>query len=243
MFPSITIINILVIILVLYLLLNNIIFANYNKNSFLGAIFKFLKNNFRINKIFDSKKERNSSDINNLSGLKDISKRLTEIEREYVNQNQLNREIENLKKLIRSDEGSKIGGKTQQHDSSYPSRTQIHGTSSTKNERMKYFSGNILIYTGRPNRSYFDKVYKEFSPQKTYFVIVVPDKNRPNRGLYTIANEYETKKHLFLFSDSLIDACDLQGKGNPPYNASITPGVVEKDGNYWKIVEKIKVEW
>lgn len=99
-----------------------------------------------------------------------------------------------------------------------------------------------IIYSNHPEGNYFTRLSESFEPQKSVYQIIV-NKNKPNSGIFIIVENTEARNYHYTFTDALRKACNLRGTGTPPIHAKVKEGKVMRDGEMWKIIEKITITW
>jgi hypothetical protein len=100
------------------------------------------------------------------------------------------------------------------------------------------------IYLRPPNGNIFPKESESLRAYETYYMIdIEPDQKT---GTLRLVNDTATLEQAFSMIDVLRSGCDLLGNNQPSSvgHASQTPGKVEwDDAGYWKIVNKIQLDW
>lgn len=98
------------------------------------------------------------------------------------------------------------------------------------------------IYSSHPEGDYFTRLTDAFELQKSVYQIKINQRN-PNEASYTIVEDPDTRSLHYNFPDALRQACHLKGIGIPPLNARIQEGKAVRDGEIWKITQKIELSW
>lgn len=120
--------------------------------------------------------------------------------------------------------------------------------SSLKNVINSKAESNIqqvtAIFAAAPQGNLFHKLSDQFHPFESLYIILPNPINR-EVAAYSLVKDSATLEHAFSMVDSLRDACDLLGKNNPTAKTMIIrkEGRVEKQGDYWMIVEKLHLDW
>ncbi len=119
----------------------------------------------------------------------------------------------------------------------------------TKHLQVKAFESPITIKTSNlylyaPINGVFYKTSNVLVPPDTiYKLSEVTEFN----ATFEFVEDENTLSQIFSYVDSLKDTCDLFGTGRPSpqkfrYRAN-KKGRVEREGNNWRITEKIQLEW
>lgn len=109
-----------------------------------------------------------------------------------------------------------------------PEPAKPTGVTSTSTLYARIPSGN-LFFSMSPYADYPD----------TPFVITLASESE---GRFNLVEDQNTLERLFSMTDQLKDACELLNINNlAPGNYSSTPGQVVREGDYWRIISKLKL--
>ena len=103
----------------------------------------------------------------------------------------------------------------------------------------------VVIMAAMPNQQgYFHATQKAYKPGTSVFEIHLKNEN-DKEGTFVITKNSDAYDSLFEYVDDLRGAIKLLGSDNRPKGSNFrqTAGKVEFDGEYWKITEKMKLNW
>ena len=100
----------------------------------------------------------------------------------------------------------------------------------------------VKKYAERPQGGLFVHLYDKLKPQTTFFVII-QDVNNPLEGFLDLVEDRETIDYLQRYPDALREVADTSGDADHATRFKVHPGSVVKDGEFWKIKQKMRIDW
>lgn len=99
------------------------------------------------------------------------------------------------------------------------------------------------LFAAQPNGGVFASVSDEYNPNIHVFKLILPFPNSTSAELWVVDDPLVRKRLFSNIFYSLNAVANLNGLGNPQGYVEQRPGRVIRDGEVWKLQEKINLHW